>query len=268
MGNIFIVGAGHMGGAMALGLSKTNDLSTIRIVETNAATVAHYKRLGYTADSQLLNVHHHDIIIIAVPPQHFSALLKNNTALLNHRGLVISVMAGIRIKTLTEKLGNRHVIRAIPNTPSEVEEGLTFYCADESVSAEAITLADTIFCSIGLSIRLNNEKFLDPATALGGGGPAVIAYFANALQIFGERMGLGAESARLISIQLLLGTSRLMQLSQKPSLQLCHEVQTKGGTTEQAINVLSGGSFNSIILNALQAASDRSAELGNQVRDK
>lgn len=171
--------------------------------------------------------------MLAVPPQQFESMLAANPVLCRHRGPVVSVMAGITHATLVRLLGHDAVVRAIPNTPSEVAQGVTMYYAPSDADVALIDSARQIFDVIGLSLRVKDERQIDTGTTLAGGGPALVAHFADALQDHGLHMGLDSEQAAVVALQLLSGTTALIQASGKPARQICQEVQTAGGAGQR-----------------------------------
>jgi pyrroline-5-carboxylate reductase len=262
MKKIYILGAGHMGGAILLGLRRKYGASHLRAVETNVSRADYLTACGFEVSERIEQFDCNDIIVLAVPPQRFQIAVRDNQILLSHKGPVISVMAGVTIKSLCKTLGHTRVIRSIPNTASEVREGITIYYAQENAGGDLIAAAQMVFGAIGSYIQVDNECLIDSGTALAGGGPALVAYFTNALQKYAENEGYDSEAAWGICTQLLYGTSLLMRSTGKTSMQLCEEVQTAGGTTERAIQVLERNDLNRTIALALTAAAKRSKELG------
>ena len=239
MKTIYMVGAGHMGGAILLGLKAYFKSATdLRVIEIDTQRSNDWRAKGFETSSRIQTLQPQDCVVLAVPPQQFENMLAANPVLCRHRGPVVSVMAGITHATLVRLLGHDAVVRAIPNTPSEVAQGVTMYYAPSDADAALIDSARQIFDVIGLSLRVNDERQIDTGTALAGGGPALVAHFADALQDYGLHMGLDSEQAAVVALQLLSGTAALIQASGKPASQICQEVQTAGGTTERAISWL------------------------------
>ncbi|QLG96761.1 methyltransferase domain-containing protein (plasmid) [Pseudomonas yamanorum] len=268
MRKLYMLGAGHMGGAILLGLTKhMGSPESLCIIEQDERRRQEWLARGYHAASHISRIENQDSVVFAIPPQQFEQALADNPALLSHRGPVISVMAGISHATLVRALGHDNIVRSIPNTPSEVEEGMTLFYAP--VHAEELLLdeAQRIFNAIGVSLRVFEESQIDTGTALVGGGPALVAYFAEALEDYALKSGFTDEQAAVIAIQLLYGTARLFQVTGKAASTLCKEVQTPGGTTERAINYLANANFKITLGNALRAAAERSSQLGGQVHD-
>jgi pyrroline-5-carboxylate reductase len=262
MRKIYILGAGHMGGAILFGLRGRYGASHLIAVETNASRATYLTACGFKVSERIESIECNDIVVLAVPPQQFQIAVRDNQVLLSHDGPVISVMAGVTTKSLCRTLGHARLIRSIPNTASEVREGITVYYALENADSDLIAVAQMVFGAIGSYIQVDDECLIDSGTALAGGGPALVAYFANALQQYAENEGFDSEVAWQVCSQLLYGTSLLMRSTGKTSMQLCEEVQTAGGTTERAIQVFERYDLNRTIALALTAAAERSVELG------
>lgn len=262
MRKVYILGAGCMGGAILSGLRGKCGASHLRAVETSSSRSAYLTACGFEVSERIESIDCNDIVVLAVPPQQFQIAVRDNQVLLSHEGPVISVMAGVTTKSLCRALGHTRVIRSIPNTASEVREGITIYYAPENADSDLIAAAQMVFGAIGSYIKVDNECLIDSGTALAGGGPALIAYFANALQQYAENEGFDSEVAWKVCTQLLYGTSMLMKSTGKASMQLCKEVQTVGGTTECAIQVFERNDLKKTIALALTAAADQSVELG------
>ncbi len=260
---VHMLGAGHMGGAILYGLrQQMKGTDSLRVVEVDAERSAKYSTDGFRVSTRLERLEDDDIVVLAVPPQQFEQALVQNELLKRHRGPVISVMAGITLHTLTRELGHCNVVRSIPNTPSQVGEGVTLYYAPTQARPELTAAAQQVFGAIGLVIRVEDEAQIDSGTALAGGGPALVAFFADALQEYAHEEGFDAGQAELIATQLLHGTARLIRETGKPAWQVCKDVQTKGGTTERAIDTFVDADIKGIVKAALRAAARRSVELG------
>lgn len=268
MENIYVIGAGCMGGAILSGLRKTFGLAHLRAIEHDSVRSEYLAVRGFQVGKSIDTIDDDDIVILAVPPDQFQKSVENNPALLTHCGPVISVMAGVTIDLLSNILRHARLVRSIPNTPSEVQEGMTLYYVRDDTDAQLISISQSIFGSIGQCAQVADENQIDSATAFAGGGPALVAYFANALQIYAEHQGFDSEAARAMTIQLLYGTALLLRATGKTSMQVCKEVQTPSGTTERAIQLLDSHNLNRSIFAALTAAAERSAELGRSLHER
>lgn len=258
---LVLFGAGHMGSAIASGMlriGKTN----LRIIDPNPSKLEKFRTFGVRTDTVCSELTPNDVLMFAMPPQAFGAFSDSAKNLHCHQGLTISVMAGIRIIDIQQAMCIRNVVRSIPNTPSEVFEGMTVYCRSSSVEDTLAQDARDIFESFGRAVEVRDETLIDPATALCGGGPAFVAYFADALQEFGVRAGISTDAVREITVQTLRGTAALIAATGKPAKQICSEVMTRGGTTEQGIWHLDAACLRRTVQEALQKATTRSRELG------
>ncbi len=258
---IVIFGVGHMGAAIARGILKTG-IKNIYLIDPDEEKLKEFSSQGVIVDTLCKNLLLDDILILAIPPQVFPSFTREAIEVREHPGLIISVMAGIRIHSIQTALKVQNVVRTIPNTPSEVFEGMTLFCKSNSIDEVSIDKTQFILDSIGQCVELQSEELIDPGTALCGGGPAFVAYFANALQRFGEQTGIGELGSRQIIIQVLRGTAALLEATEKPALQICGEVMTPGGTTERGVWHFDQANLTQTIIDALTQSSIRSKELG------
>lgn len=258
---IVIFGVGHMGAAIARGILKTG-IKNIYLIDPDEEKLKEFSSQGVIVDTLCKNLLLDDILILAIPPQVFPSFTREAIEVREHPGLIISVMAGIRIHSIQTALKVQNVVRTIPNTPSEVFEGMTLFCKSNSIDEVSIDKTRFILDSFGQCVELQSEELIDPGTALCGGGPAFVAYFANALQRFGEQTGIGELGSRQIIIQVLRGTAALLEATEKPALQICSEVMTPGGTTERGVWHFDQANLNQTIIDALTQSSIRSKELG------
>ena len=261
--NILIYGAGHMGTAIVLGLMHKG-YGNLQIIDTSAERRNVLKeRHDIDVLASPRSVNSRDIVILAIPPQAFAKFAENHpfSRQNQHIGSVISVMAGIKITTISKLLGVSQVIRAIPNTPSEVFQGMTVFCSSKETKKESIEKAQDIFEAFGKAVQVSEESLIDPATAICGGGPAFVAYFADAIHSFASDSGFDMPSAVLMTTQILRGTADLIEATSKTPMQICQEVMTPQGTTEQGIWHFDENNLKSIVQSSLLKSTKRSCEL-------
>ena len=261
---IIIFGAGPMGGAIGLGLRK-REISGLAIVDPNEERRRIYALQDIDVFAAVESVAKSDTIILAIPPQAFPTFVTANPNLQGHPGLLISVMAGIRIATIARSLAATQIVRSIPNTPSEVFQGMTVFCPSAATRQANIDEARFIFESIGSAICVADESFVDPATALCGGGPAFIAYLAEAMERYAVNAGFDDKSASLMTTQLLRGTADLIHATGKPARQICKDVMTPQGTTERGIRHFDECALSEIVETALGRSASRAKEIGEQL---
>lgn len=265
IGKICFIGGGNMARALIGGL-KTNGylMSDINVIEPDAE-----KRQALKADfsvsvtEQLPSVTLADIIVLAVKPQQLRDLSIFLGSLLQQQ-LIISIAAGIRAQDIGRWLGGyQAIVRVMPNTPAQIQAGVSGLYAMPKVSSLQRSQAETIMNAVGQSIWLDNEAQIDAVTAISGSGPAYVFYFIEALQQAALELGLNEAQAKTLSLQTFTGASKLAEQSTENPATLRSQVTSKGGTTEQAILSMESAAVKAAIINAAKAAAQRSKELGD-----
>ena len=208
-----------------------------------------------------------DILVLAVKPQVMHAVASDLAAAGTTRPrLVISIAAGIRSSDLDRWLGGDNaIVRCMPNTPALVQSGATALFANARVDSEQRNQAESILRAVGLTLWLDDEQQMDAVTALSGSGPAYFLLVMEALQAAGERLGLPADTARLLTLQTAFGAAKMALESAEDAGTLRRQVTSPGGTTERAIQVMEEGQLRELLERALSAARDRSRELADQL---
>lgn len=208
-----------------------------------------------------------DCIVLAVKPQVMRAVCQSlppSTA----ASLLISIAAGITSAQLDNWLGGqRRIVRSMPNTPALVGTGATGLVANAACTASDKQLAEHILSAVGIVVWIDSESQMDAVTALSGSGPAYGFLLAEAMQAAAQRQGLGAEAARQLTYQTLLGAAVMLGSSSEPADQLRARVTSPGGTTQAAIETLQAGGFEALVDQAIAAATRRGAELAAAAGD-
>ncbi|MCK5323485.1 MAG: pyrroline-5-carboxylate reductase [Desulfobulbaceae bacterium] len=204
------------------------------------------------------------IIILAVKPQVVGSLLESVKDRVNSSHLIVSIAAGIPLVFMESKLSgtNCRIIRVMPNTPALVLEGASAYSPGQGVDAEDLETARMILDSVGKSVQVD-EKDLDAVTGLSGSGPAYVFSFIEALIDAGVRVGLDRQTATTLVQQTVLGSVKLAMESNEHPAQLRAMVTSPGGTTIAGLHEMERAGFEGIIMDAVQAATRRSSELGD-----
>lgn len=259
-GRVVIVGGGPMGTAVAIGLHTGYPRCSVLIAEKDAVRRRSLGDIGWSAAVEHTEIQPGDTVVLAVPPQAFTALARQLTPLAAEC-LVISVMAGVTTTQLRSALRTENVVRTIPNTPAEVSAGMTVLYAPSDVAPQKVDLARDIMAACGKVLVVDDESAVDDATALCGGGPAFVAFYASAMTQFASECGFGEDSARMMVAQVLRGTADLLERRAQSPLQLCREVMTPNGTTEHGIQIYHERGLADIVLLGLRAAAARSREL-------
>ena len=202
-----------------------------------------------------------DLIVLAVKPQTLPAVLSEIGSSLAH-AFVISIVAGVTIRTIAEQTGGAtRVVRAMPNTPALVREGMTALATGAGVSDGDVHLARTIFETVG-KVVVVEERLMDAVTGLSGSGPAYVFQAIEALSDGGVMMGLPRQTAELLAAQTVFGSARLVLESGVHPAQLKDRVASPGGTTIAGLHQLEQRGFRAALMAAVEAATIRSKELG------
>ncbi len=204
------------------------------------------------------------VLILAIKPQVLRDVAAQLVAIVQrNKPLIISVAAGVREPDLRGWLGGAvPVVRTMPNTPALVGSGATALFANDWVSEIQRQLAESILRAVGLTVWIKEEVLLNTVTALSGSGPAYFFLVMEALEQAGIKLGLPPDTARLLSLQTGFGAGKMALESTESPAVLRRRVTSPGGTTEQAVAVLQEGGFEALFFRALDAARQRSQELG------
>ena len=266
---ISFIGGGNMARAIITGLlGKGFQPGDILAVELDQARRESLKTdFGVQVSADLPAAALADVIVLAVKPQQLRDVAIFLGSLL-HQQLVVSIAAGVRCSDLGRWLGNYGaVVRVMPNTPAQVQAGISALYAAPGTTAEQRKQAERLLSAVGACLWLEDEKQMDAVTAVSGSGPAYVFYFLEALQQAGMELGLSEVQAGQLAIQTFLGASRLASGSSSDFSTLRAQVTSKGGTTEQALLSMESSGVKAAIVRALHAAAHRSAELGDQLGD-
>ncbi|MCL2310604.1 MAG: pyrroline-5-carboxylate reductase [Proteobacteria bacterium] len=252
-----VVGSGK--GAADIRVVDPNDAQQIRLT-TVFPQVQSYSRLEDTLFEEV------DVVVLAVKPQLLQMAARQLAPFTPAIPAVLSVAAGVRVKDISRWLGGYPaVIRAMPNTPAQVGAGYTGVYAAPEANEAARNHVHELLESVGNVFWLNHEEMLDVVTALSGSGPAYVFYFLENLEAAAHSLGLREGSARAIALNILSGGLALAQRGNTPFAELRARVTSKGGTTERAIQVFDHAGVDKAIQEAVHAAWQRAAELGDEL---
>jgi pyrroline-5-carboxylate reductase len=201
------------------------------------------------------------IVVVAVKPQDIEVLLGEIGPLIQPEQTVLSVAAAIPTATIERQLGSGvPVVRAMPNTPAVVHEGMAGICAGSHAAEQHLTLAEEALRHLGAVVRVS-EPYMDAVTAVSGSGPAYFALLAEAMIEAGILLGLSREVSTQLVVQTMLGTAKQLRDEKMHPVELREMVTSPGGTTIRAIRELERAGVRAAFLNAIQAAMERSKEL-------
>jgi pyrroline-5-carboxylate reductase len=200
--------------------------------------------------------------ILAVKPQRVAKVLEDLKGAIHQDQLVLSIVAGARMQTIVDTLLHTAVVRAMPNTPAQIGEGVTAWTTSGAVSEEQETQVRALLEALGKSVRVENERQIDMATALSATGPTYIFMVMEALIDAGVHMGFSRHVAEELVHQTMLGAVLFARESHKHPAELRNMVTSPGGTSAEAIYQMEKGSLRTVLSKAVWAAFQRAESLG------
>jgi pyrroline-5-carboxylate reductase len=267
---ISIIGTGNMGKALVSGLvcSRSSEPENIICTDSREDKLEFIKKeYGVvTTTDNIAAVEASDIVIYAIKPQIMASILKETAPALDMSKLVISIAAGVPLAAIELCLHKElRLVRVMPNIAVSVKEGATAIAAGKHALKDDINLAKAIFDSVGKSVFINENILMDAITGLSGSGPAYIFLIVDSLADAGVKMGLSREDAIFLSSQTVLGAAKLLMESKEHPAQLKDKVTSPGGTAIAGIHTLEKGGLRTTLINAVEAATKRSMELGEMM---
>ena len=216
----------------------------------------------YGEPEECLNIA--DLIIFAVKPQDCNALFTRLKPLVNPQQVFLSIMAGVKIATIADTLNAPKVIRAMPNLPAQVGMGMTAFTSSDDVTRIELVMVQNLINTTGKSVYVEDESFIDAATAISGSGPAYVYYFMDAMIKAAREMGFAESAAELLVKQTFRGAVDLYNKSDLTCEDWIKRVSSKGGTTEAAMKSFLQNEVHKDIIEGANAALNRAVELGRK----
>ncbi len=235
----------------------------IRVVESNREAVSR-ERAGDGDDGEAGSPVSGSIIILAVKPQKLNGVMRELKGALEPGDLVLSIVAGASLETIAGELSHPAVVRAMPNTPAQVGEGMTVWTATAQVDDARRRQVGAMLGALGREMRVEEERQIDMATALSATGPTYIFLVMESLVDAGVHMGFSREVARELVLQTMLGSVRFAMESHKHPAELRNMVTSPGGTSAEAIYQMEKGSLRTVLSKAVYAAFQRAVTLGKK----
>ncbi|MEN8134016.1 MAG: pyrroline-5-carboxylate reductase [Thermodesulfobacteriota bacterium] len=265
-GKIGFLGGGQMAEALIKGIVQAGLFAAEQIVAVDLAE----ERRQLLAEQYMVNVAEDSaglsdcaVVVLAVKPQVLPGLLQSTRAHFNKRQLVISIAAGVSLGVLESSLAgcDCRLVRVMPNTPALIMEGAAALCGGTLANDDDLKIATAIFDAVGKSVVLS-EAEIDAVTGLSGSGPAYVFSFIEALIDAGVKVGLNRGVAETLALQTILGSVKLAIDTGKHPADLRGMVTSPGGTTIAGLHEMERAGFQGIIMDAVEAATNRSRELG------
>ncbi len=262
---ITIAGCGNMGLIYARAFLKYNIVSkeNLLLAEKNDQRRDQLKGLqtGVVTTVKDPKIKESDIVILAVKPQDFDELSEDLKDLIGENNVVVSIMAGITMKYISERLGSKKVVRAMPNSPAEFGMGITGYVCSDGLKKEETHRAENLLATTGRTIFFDDEDMLNAVTALSGSGPAYFFYVLKNMIEAGMKMGMSSHIAATLVKQTMLGSFHLVNDQGKSLDELIKAVASKGGTTEAAFTIFQQEEIGENIQKGILRACERAKEL-------
>ena len=261
-----VIGAGNMAEAIVRGILSAKLIEARNIIAADPVALRRdffSRELGVDATESLdTAVTDAKLILLSVKPQQMTDALRSLNKQANPVALFISIAAGIRSATIEDALGgNARVIRAMPNTPMLVGEGMTAICPGRLATASDLAIARRLFESAGRVVEVS-EAQMEAVTAVSGSGPAYVFYLAEQMIEAGTTLGLSAAQAKILTLQTIAGAGKMLAESSHSPAELRQKVTSPGGTTQAAIETMTAAGVADGIRKGVIAAAERGKALG------
>ncbi|AQZ80676.1 MULTISPECIES: pyrroline-5-carboxylate reductase [Acinetobacter] len=266
--NICFIGGGNMaqaliGGLVSRGLPPTR--ITVSDPVEQIRQLLQEKEVHVTQDN-VAAIQNADVVVLAVKPQVLATVLRPLKGLLSDK-LVISIIAGAEIQTISNLIDSDRIVRVMPNTPALVQTGAHGIYANDVVGTSDRELTSQILAATGLTIWVNSEAQIDAVTAVSGSGPAYFFYLMESMIRAGKNLGLDEKVATALTLQTALGAAQMAITSSNTPSELRKNVTSPNGTTQAALEVFDRAQISQNIQSALAAAQKRSQELAQELSD-
>jgi pyrroline-5-carboxylate reductase len=263
---IALIGGGNMGEAvlaavLTRALAEPESISVSDVSQSRLDYLEKQYSVTVTPDNPEA-ISDKDLIILAVKPQSLPELLAELKGKVKSTQLILSIIAGAKISTIFLGLDHNAVVRAMPNTPAQIGEGMSVWTATSDVTDQQKQSVKAILGAMGRELYVDDEAYLDMATAVSGSGPAYFFLMVEALVDAAVEIGLTRDMAQELVLQTMLGSGKFIQSSDEAPAELREKVTSPGGTTAAALAQFEKGAFNELVRRAVRAAYERAKELG------
>ena len=205
-----------------------------------------------------------DLIILAVKPQDITSLFETIAPFIDHQQVIMSIMAGVESATISDAIGSKKIIRAMPNLPAQIGSGMTVFTSSEEVTRIELVMVQNLLNSTGKAIYVDDEDAIDAATAISGSGPAYVFYFMQSLIESAKDMGFTQAQSELLTYQTFKGAVELFNKYDFTCEEWIAKVSSKGGTTEAAFNKFSENDLKAGFRKGVNQALVRAKELSRR----
>ena len=264
--NILIIGGGNMGLTYAQAFLRSHvttreQLMILEHLPEKAVQLQELDIANIYLDSKDC-IQKADVIILAVKPQDSIALFEQLRPNTNEGQVFLTIMAGVKIHAIQDSLGVKKVIRAMPNLPAQIGQGMTAFTSTDEVTRLELVMIQNLLATTGKTLFLEKEDQIDAVTAISGSGPAYVYFFMDAMMKAAREMGFSESEAELLVVQTFTGAVDLYNKSNIPCEEWIKRVASRGGTTEAALNSFKANTLHQDIIDGTMAALHRAEELG------
>lgn len=262
---IAFIGGGNMGEAMIRclidkGLARPNDILASDVVETRRSHLKKQHGIETTSINRSA-AEKADVVVLAVKPNAVPEALADLKGRTRADQTVISIAAGVTLARLTKGLDRQSVVRAMPNTPAQIGEGMTVWTTSSEATEQDRERARTILGALGKQVFVADEKFIDMATAVSGSGPGYVFLIIESLVDAAVRIGLPRDMAVELVMETISGSVHLAQKSGKHPAELRNMVTSPGGTTAEGLHELEEGRLRALLARAIIAGYEKAKAL-------
>ena len=265
---ILVIGGGNMGMTYASSFLKSHIVSVdnMVILEKSMKKAEELKKLhlGTIYGEPGDYIQSCDLIILAVKPQDVHQLFESIAPFIDHQQVIMSIMAGVKMETISHALTTAKVIRAMPNLPAQIGTGMTVYTSSADVTRIELVMVQNLLNSTGKAIYVEEEDAIDAATAISGSGPAYVFYFMQTLIESAKDMGFSQAESELLTYQTFKGAVDLFNKFDITCEEWIARVSSKGGTTEAAFNKFSQTALKKAFQEGVNMALVRAKELSKE----
>ncbi|GAB5465332.1 MAG: pyrroline-5-carboxylate reductase [Candidatus Kapaibacteriales bacterium] len=263
---VLVIGVGNMGLTYAEGMSASPYLNRRNIMVYDISK-AIKEELHANQSFDVYNlleecVPFADVIFIAVKPYHSEVLFGEIKNMVRDDHVVVSLMAGVTLHSISDGLGVSKVVRAMPNLPAKIGKGVTSFTESKAVSRIELLMIRNLLDTTGYAIHVNSEKFIDASTGISGSGPAYVFYFMQSMMEAARKMGFSENDSKVLVSHTFEGAVSLFNESDLTPDMWMKKVASKGGTTEAALDSLEDNNVKELIKEAAYAAFNRATEMG------
>jgi pyrroline-5-carboxylate reductase len=266
--NILIIGGGNMGLTYAQSFLRAHITTRdqLMILERSAERADELKTKHKDICKTFIHpedcVAKADLIVLAVKPQDTTSLFEKLKVYTNKSQVFLSIMAGVKISAICKSLNISKVIRAMPNLPAQIGQGMTVFTSTDEVTRLELVTVQNLLNTTGKTIYVEKESLIDASTAISGSGPAYVYFFMDAMMQAARQMGFSAAESELLVGQTFIGALDLYQKYDDSCADWIQRVASKGGTTEAALKSFRKNELHQDIIDGANAALHRAIELG------